>query len=844
MRQAYPFLSCIIMAKPKMRTVKNMAFQKILREGLTRILAKGKAEHTDEKVDLARFDIVHTAKGVGTAVLSFVLGLSGGVFSSYPFGIAYLCATDRFIPYSYLGLVASSLLCRGYSMATAVVYTVIVMLRYAICRLPAREKSEPNRGKKTGVPQRILAMMQDFSGGAFDEPILMRCAVSCFAALVFGLYRLIAGGFLYYDLFGLLAGFLICPLLTLVITPMFTRDTRFARFCELSAAALMFVTVFSLRDVTVLGFSLSFAAAFFITMWAASQVGALRGCVLGLFAGLACGGVNTVGASGALELAYTIGAAPCIMASAGLVAGALWRFSRAAAAISASVIGITLGLAVDGYVILPRLLSDIVAAMAIFMPLSHFAILPRIPIFIHPDNNESIENIMITQKKQTDTAQRMNSLSDAFSHLSDTLYALSDRMRRPGVVDLKQVSDKVFDGFCSKCSMARHCLERELLTTLDAQSKLTAALYKNGRVEIADVPTFLRERCFNITAVLDELNRSAAKLIEKLYKNDKIEAFALDYEAMSKLLAEQISVNDEEYKVDAEMTAALKRSLKYMNINAPHVICYGSRKKQIFIGGLDLGRMRIGAEQIRTSIENTVGTCLEAPRFSIDEDNVTMTLTSCRRFAIETAKATNIKASESANGDTTALFEGRDDYYYALISDGMGSGKEAAITSKLCSVFIERMLSGGNGTALTLEMLNGFVRTRGTECSATVDLAEIDLITGDACFIKSGAAPSFVLRDGNLYKLESRTVPIGIMRELDAEQIKFELAEGDVIIMLSDGVAQSLEDGIWLANLLTYEWDDDLNAMAEKILDNAVFANNRSDDMTVVIVRVAQAKEE
>ena len=86
-------------------------------------------------------------------------------------------------------------------------------------------------------------------------------------------------------------------------------------------------------------------------------------------------------------------------------------------------------------------------------------------------------------------------------------------------------------------------------------------------------------------------------------------------------------------------------------------------------------------------------------------------------------------------------------------------------------------------------------------------------------------------------------MPIGILPELDAEKIRFELQEGDVIVMLSDGVAQSLEDGVWLANLLSYEWVEDLQLMAEKILDNAALNNARSDDMTVALVRVTENTE-
>ena len=816
-----------------------MALQKILRDGLSKLLAIGKAADGEADVDLGKINVLHIAKGVGFTLASVLLGSAKCAFSSYPLGIALLSATNKYVPYTYFGLLISSLLVRGYSLATAVVYTVVLMMRFAICRLI--EPAEENDSKSLTLLQRIVHAAADST--LFSEGVTIRCAVSCFAALIFGLYRLIAGGFLYYDLFGLVAGFLICPLATLVLSCMYTDDERLSKFSELSCAALMFMLVLSLRGYTFFGFSPAFAAAMFITLWAATQKGALKGCAVGLFAGLACGGTSMTDAAGAMQIAYSLGAAPCIMASVGLVSGVLWSFSRAAALISASVIGMTLGLVVDGYGILPRLLPDIVGTAVIFLPLSHFGLLPSLPIFYAPDTQKIGEDMMILQKKQADTAERMNTLSEAFSHLSDTLYILSDRMKRPGVVDLKAVCDGVFDSYCRKCSMATHCLERDYSTTLDSQSKMTATLYKNGRVEISDVPPFLRERCFNITAVIDDINHDTAKLIERLYKNDKTEAFALDYEAMSKLLAEQISANEAEYRADNEMTQMLKKSLKSMNITAPHVICYGQRKKQIFIGGVDVAGMRIGAAEIRTAVENSVGVYLTQPKFNIEGENVTMTLCSRRRFAVEYAKATNMKEKENANGDTAVTFDGREDYSYALICDGMGSGREASLTSKLCTVFLERMLSGGNGKAVTLEMLNGFMRTRSGECSASIDLAEIDLITGEACFVKSGAAPSFILRGGKLYKLQSKTVPIGIMRELDAEKIRFELALGDVIVMVSDGVAQSLEDGVWLANLLTYEWDDDLSLMADKILDNAVFANRRSDDMTVILARVDEAAE-
>ncbi len=153
-------------------------------------------------------------------------------------------------------------------------------------------------------------------------------------------------------------------------------------------------------------------------------------------------------------------------------------------------------------------------------------------------------------------------------------------------------------------------------------------------------------------------------------------------------------------------------------------------------------------------------------------------------------------------GDAIVSFEagGR---YYMLISDGMGSGREAALTSGVCAAILQRLIESGAGLETSLKMLNNILRAGERECSATVDIAEIDLMTGEAKFIKSGAAPSFVLRGGSIFRLQSKTVPIGILRALDAEMIKFEVLPGDRVVMVSDGAARSYEEVPWLLDMMT-----------------------------------------
>ena len=71
-------------------------------------------------------------------------------------------------------------------------------------------------------------------------------------------------------------------------------------------------------------------------------------------------------------------------------------------------------------------------------------------------------------------------------------------------------------------------------------------------------------------------------------------------------------------------------------------------------------------------------------------------------------------------GDHIAVFRSDRACFYALISDGMGSGQDASETSGLCTLFLERMLSAGNHVEISLRMLNSLLLAKneggGSEC--------------------------------------------------------------------------------------------------------------------------------
>ena len=105
-------------------------------------------------------------------------------------------------------------------------------------------------------------------------------------------------------------------------------------------------------------------------------------------------------------------------------------------------------------------------------------------------------------------------------------------------------------------------------------------------------------------------------------------------------------------------------------------------------------------------------------------------------------------------------------------------------------------------------------------------------------FIKSGAAPSYIKRGSSLFRISSKTAPLGPLKEVDAEIIKADVQDGDYVIMLSDGVSQNVDDTPWLPILLSKEPLGIISEFAESILRCAFENGNISDDMTVTVTKI------
>lgn len=321
---------------------------------------------------------------------------------------------------------------------------------------------------------------------------------------------------------------------------------------------------------------------------------------------------------------------------------------------------------------------------------------------------------------------------------------------------------------------------------------------------------------------------------------------AVDYGALSRLLAKSAESEAGAYDVDKNLSERLCLALSELGLDIIGVLVYGVRKKTIYIKAKSKKVLTENTNIITDAISPLLPFLLDRDLIDVrrdgSEEGGVLLLFEAKKSSASVVRRRVAAKNESVCGDSVAAFKNRDDRFFALISDGMGSGEPASLASRICAGFLSNMLSVGGLSRELIAMLNGFLRGRlrsgGLECSATLDILELDLMSGDSRLYKCGAAPSYVYRRGRLFKLRSGSMPIGILNEVDVKSFDLKLSSGDVVVMVSDGVTGESGECPWLFDLLAQNLPSrGLERTADLIVKYAS-TKGSVDDISVMLVKI------
>ena len=736
--------------------------------------------------------------GVVYGVITFMFGRAELLFETSPLGLAFACTAREGVPFAVLGAVASALVAGGDNTVIYISGLIVALgFRYALSFVLHRDKSSVYR---------------------LNDGLAPRIASSAAGAVTVSAVRIIYGGFRYYDL---LAGafFILAACGAVYAYSCFTdKENRDTQKYEAGLAAVMFSVVLSLKGLTVLSISLSAFAAALLTLSAARRGGALRGTV----AGFLCGA------------AVDITLCP-LFGTVGFVCGLLSPLSAYIGVLFSVVAGLFVGLQTGGFQTLTDNLPEAATAACTVLFAEYFGVLKRkLPITAVLSKEKTVSSYAASlcdaKEREEETVKR---LADAYKSISELTADISKAERRPDKASASAVCASVFSEFCRDCDKINTCggVDRE------QTESLAELVCGKKHVNKSDLPQTVRENCEYADGIAVKINIEASDYVRRLTELDKAGVVSSDCSLVSKLLYKQLSGRKE--TPSPELSAALSALPYFRELFGGDITVFDGRKKYIVAVGVDIIRIRKSASELKKAAERALSVRLCEPEVTAEDGAAVFRAESAPCLSAETGTADKPKEREIVNGDTSFYTES-DDRVFCAVCDGMGSGHDAAVASRLTGIALGRLLYAGCDRGVTLEALNQIIRQRRAECFSTVDLLEADLITGKAAFYKCGASPSFILRGGKAYRILSHTPPVGIMRELCAEKIEFTVKKDDVAVMVSDGITGGSEQTDWLCDLLCTLDTTDPAAICDAVLTEAEEKYGAADDMTVLAVRFAE----
>lgn len=485
---------------------------------------------------------------------------------------------------------------------------------------------------------------------------------------------------------------------------------------------------------------------------------------------------------------------------------------------------------------------DTLAAVILFL-ITPKAVHRRMSIFF--SKSLHIEAVSADVRLKEYLSMRLENAAAAFKNLNECFISESEKRLNLYRHEVNSFFDEMYTRSCAGCTMAAKCWQTDFERTYKNILSLLEAIENSGTLCTDDAPRGFRERCIRSDAFINEFNH-----VYELFKKDLVrigdakserDIIAGQYAETSKLLEEISTDVLEGFSFREDYEEAVVAELDKIGITAFEVSVVESSLGHLEVYlGLGIG---INTEKV----EALLSTLFDTP-MGLDESSAgsgLLKFVSKPRYNAEVVLRQVKSDASEVSGDSIASFTDGRYRKYVVISDGMGTGKKAMHESRITLRLLREFLSAGFDPEAAIGIVNSALCLKlEKDMFATIDLLCIDLLTGNTEFYKIGAAQSLISRGNNIETVFSSAAPAGIMADIKPQGQLKRLSDGDVVIMLSDGVSDA-ECGEmrteWIKKKLRTA-PSDLESTVQDIIETVIEKSHGmiADDMTVAAIRITE----
>lgn len=617
---------------------------------------------------------------------------------------------------------------------------------------------------------------------------------------------------------------------------------------ELISVIITFALAFSgFNNIKVMGFGIKNVVSILAILIFSYRYGAAAGAAIGVTAGLI------------LSMSSTI--APILIgcyAFCGLLSGIFRNLGKVGSSLGFFIGNTLLTLYLNDSMEALIYLKEIILAVCIFM-ITPQKIIINITELAGFSTDIHMDKAIFSLRAKEMIVEKLSKFSRTFMEVAKTFSEVSNTKATINKHDISSMFDRVADRVCKGCSLCLHCWDRNFYNTYQVMFKIVEKLDRKGYIESNDIPDYFMERCERINDFIQAVNNMYEIFkVDMMWKNrlgENRNFVSQQLEELSKAISGLASEINSDIHFKTELENTLMFMLKREGIKAAEVLAFENKygKYEVSISHKGCGGRRYCTNVINKVVSEVVGRKMVKESYGCckkDTANLCiLKLVEEEKYSITSGIASVPKYDEmygnTVSGDNYAFINSSDGKYVLALSDGMGSGEKASMQSRATINLIEQFIESGFDKGSTVKLINSILALKSNEdYFSTIDLCLIDLNGGEIEFIKIGAAPTIIKRKDRADIIKTVSLPAGILSNMEIELISRQLDDGDMVIMLSDGVIDAFisekeEKEKVLQKFIGEIKSINPQAVADIILDEA-YKNSEgkpADDMTVIVAK-------
>lgn len=435
---------------------------------------------------------------------------------------------------------------------------------------------------------------------------------------------------------------------------------------------------------------------------------------------------------------------------------------------------------------------------------------------------------------------RLYDLSGVFTEMANAF----DAFKKNGISEekAKTIMEKQVLDMCKDCEYRLKCkkTDREFKGGL---SKMIDIGFAKGKLSLIDLPREVGDVCLRPNNVLYGLNKLLADFksyaIDNANLNSGRDIIAAQALGVSEILRGLAVESGTTLKYHSRLERTLCDKFFKAGFLVSELLIYGEEERLTVCMITTMKEFSIeGMERV---ILNTLGENMElCEKTQVSEDKCYLSFRRTSAFDAVYGLSKATKDGSNKCGDTYSVNRISGDRLLIALSDGMGSGEQAENISSASLSLIESFYKAGLSSNLILGTVNKLLSINTEDSFTALDVSVIDLKTCAADFIKYGSPYGFIIGNGGIKIVEGNSLPLGIIDELKPAVCTAQLNDGDVVLLLTDGISDAFGSSGEIIDYLRLQTAKNPQTLADDILNHAVELNGgvKKDDMTALAVRI------